>query len=105
MAVEERPRGATRCPRSGRGGAAAGRYPASEVRGRDERSYPVSEFRGISQEEIPHAPKPEGRGGRWEGQPYTGGQEDQPHVQGAMAERAQDDLEELSHVEGQKGQQ
>ena len=65
----------------------------------------MSEFRGISQEEIPHAPKPEGRGGRWEGQPYTGGQEDQPHVQGAMAERAQEDLEELSHVEGQKGQQ
>jgi len=39
-------------------------------------------------------PTPEARGG---------GQEDQPHVQGAMAARAQVGLEELSHVEGQEG--
>ena len=32
-----------------------------------------------------------------------GGQEDQPHVQGAMAAWAQEGLEELSHVEGQEG--
>ena len=32
-----------------------------------------------------------------------GGREDQPHVQGAVAVRAQEDLEELSHVEGQEG--
>ena len=33
-----------------------------------------------------------------------GGQEDQPHVQGAVAaQRAQEGLEELSHVEGQEG--
>ena len=31
-----------------------------------------------------------------------GGQEDQPHVQGAMAVRAQEGLEELSHVEDRK---
>ena len=31
------------------------------------------------------------------------GREDQPHVQGAMAARAQEGLEELSHVEGQEG--
>ena len=42
----------------------------------------------------PH-PKPEARGG---------GQEDQPHVQGAVAVRVQEGLEELSHVEGQEGQ-
>ena len=54
------------------------RYPASEVRGGDERSYPASETR-------------------------VGGREDQPHVQGAMAARAQEGLEELSHVEGQEG--
>ena len=32
-----------------------------------------------------------------------GGQEDQPHVQGAVAAWAQEGLEELSNVEGQKG--
>ena len=32
-----------------------------------------------------------------------GGQEEQPHVQGAVAAQAQEDLEELSHVEGQEG--
>ena len=31
-------------------------------------------------------------------------QEDQPHVQGAVAVWAQEGLEELSHVEGQEGQ-
>ena len=40
-------------------------------------------------------PTPEFRGG---------GQEDQPHVQGAVAAPAQEGLEELSHVEGQEGQ-
>ena len=33
-----------------------------------------------------------------------GGQEDQPHIQGAVAAQVQEDLEELSHVEGQEGQ-
>ena len=50
----------------------------SEVRGRDERSYPASEVRG-------------------------GGWEEQSHVRGAMAARAQEGLQELSHVEGQEG--
>ena len=35
---------------------------------------------------------------------WGGGREDQPHIQGAMAARAQEGLEELSHVEGQEGQ-
>ena len=52
--------------------------------------YQVQEGR----EELPHAPKPEARGG---------GQEEQPHVQGAVAARAQEGLEELSHIEGQEG--
>ena len=43
------------------------------------RSYPASEVRG-------------------------GGREDQPHVKGAVAVRAQEGVEELSHVEGQEGQ-
>ena len=34
-----------------------------------------------------------------------GGREDQSHVQGAVAVWAQDDLEELSHFEGQEGRQ
>ena len=33
-----------------------------------------------------------------------GGQEDQPHVQGAVAARGQEGLEELFHVQGQEGQ-
>ena len=43
-----------------------------------ERSYPASEVRG--------------------------GREEQPDVQGAVAARAQEGLEELAHVEGQEGQ-
>ena len=42
-----------------------------------EKSYPMSEVKG-------------------------GSQEDQPHVQGVVAARAQEGLEELSHVEGQE---
>ena len=33
-----------------------------------------------------------------------GGQEEQPHLQGAVAVKAQEGLEELLHVQGQKGQ-
>ena len=43
-----------------------------------KRSYPASEVRG-------------------------GGREEQPHIQGAVAARAQEGLEELPHVEGQEG--
>ena len=68
----------------------------SEVEGMAERRYPVSEVRGSGQEELPHAPKPEARGG---------GRENQPHVQGAVAARVQEGLEELSHIEGQEGRQ
>ena len=39
-------------------------------------------------------PRPEARGS---------GQEDQPHIQGAVTARAQEGLEKLSHVEGQEG--
>ena len=104
-------------------GAAERRYPASEVRGSNERSYPTSEVRGGGWEEIPHAPSPRpGVAGRrsyptpLSPRPRAvagrrnrtieargGGREDQPHIQGAMAVRAQERLEELSHVEGQEG--
>ena len=60
------------------------------------RSYPM-----------PLSPRPRAAVGR--SNPTTeargGGQEDQPHVQGAMAARAQEGIEELSHVEGQEGRQ
>ena len=41
-------------------------------------------------------PSPKARGGGWE---------DQPHVQGVVHARAQEGLEELSHIEGQEGRQ
>ena len=75
------PRGATPSPRSG---AEARRSPCPE------RWWP----RGHGREELPHAPTPEVRGVGWE---------DQPHVQGVVAARAEEGLEELFHVEGQEG--
>ena len=46
-------------------------------------------------------------GGGGEEQPHNrgqgGGREVQPQVQGAVAARVQEGLEELSHVEGQEG--
>ena len=81
-----------------RPGATGGRsYPmplSPRPRAAEARSNPTSEVRGSSREELPHAPKPKASGG---------GREEQPHVQGARAARAQEGLEELSHVEGQEG--
>ena len=78
----------------------------SKVRGGDETSYLTSEVRGGGREEIPHALKPEARGGGREEEPLAeargSGREDQPH---AVAARAQEGLEELSHIEGQEGRQ
>ena len=68
----------------------------SEVMGVAERSYPVSEVKEGGREELPHTPQARGWGG---------GREEQPQVQGAVAARAQEGLEELSHVEGQEGLQ
>ena len=56
-----------------------------------ERSYSASEFRGGGQEELPYT---RGWGGRLE---------EQPHDQGAVAGRVQEGLEELLHIQGQKG--
>ena len=82
-----------------------------------ERSYPTSEVRGRSQEDpMPEGRQPRGvtlrpRSGAAAGRSYPtpeargGGREDQPHIQGAVAVRAQEGLEELSHVEGQEGRQ
>ena len=77
MLEGQRPRGVTPRPRSG--AAAQGARLRKCRNGR---------------EELPHAPMPEARGS---------GRQDQPHVQGAVAARAQEGLEELFHVEGQEG--
>ena len=53
------------------------RGPGCNGAGTAERSHPASEVRG-------------------------GGREEQPHIQGGVAAWAQEGLEELSHVEGQK---
>ena len=90
-------------------GAAERRYPASEVREGNERSYPASEVRGGDRRSypMPLSPRPGVAARRSNPTPEFrgGGQEDQPHVQGAVAARAQEGLEELSHVEGQEGWQ
>ena len=52
--------------------------PGCNGAGVAERSYPTSEVRGS-------------------------GREEKPHLQGVVAARAQEGLEELSHVEGQEG--
>ena len=54
--------------------------PGCDSAGAAERSYPMYEARG-------------------------GGWEEQPHVQGAVAARAQEGLEELFHIQGQEGRQ
>ena len=99
--AQEWPRGATPHPRSG--GAAGRSYPASEVRGDGQECQAATaqeQPRGATPRPRPGAvagrsyPTPEARGGGWE---------EQPHIQGAVAARAQEGLEELLHVQGQEG--
>ena len=70
--------------------------PGSNCTGAPERSYPTSEVRGSGQEEQPHV---QGAVAVW----VQEGQEEQPYLQGQVAVRAQKDLEEIFHVQGQKG--
>ena len=74
--AEAWPRGATPHLRSGQWP----RVPGCDGAGMAKRSYPKSEARG-------------------------GGREEQPLLQGVVAARAQEGLEELSHAEGQEGWQ
>ena len=91
-------------PHTGRA-AAKRSYPTSEVRGsgRECQAATVQEqTRGATPRPRPRVvsgrsnPTPEARGS---------GQEKQPHIQGAVAAWLQERLEELSHVQGQEGQQ
>ena len=97
--------------------AAKKSYPTSEVRGSglecqaaeaQERPRGATQVRGQGWRPggaTPH-PRPGVAALRSNPMPETrdGGREDQPHVQEAVAARAQEGLEELSHVEGQEGQ-
>ena len=74
-------------------------------RRRAKRRYSMFKVRRGGREELPHA---RGQGQQPEGATPTpeargGGQEEQPHVQGAVAAWAQEGLEELFHLQGQKG--
>ena len=83
-------------------------YPASNVRGGGgDTPCPKPEARVDGREELPHtlSLRPRAAAGRSNHMTKArgGGQEDQPHVQGAMAARTLEGLEELSHIEGQEG--
>ena len=68
---------------------AKGSYPTSEVRGSGRECQAAT-----AQEWLRGATQVQGRGG---------GREEQPHIQGAVAAQVQEDMEELSHIEGQEG--
>ena len=78
--AQERPRGATQV--RGQGQWLGGATPRPRPGAATERSYPTSEVRGGSREELPC---------------FRG------HIQGVVAARAQEGLEEPSHIEGQEG--
>ena len=67
-----------------------------------KRSYPASEVRGSSRE-CQAATAQEWLRGATQVQGRGGGREEQPHIQGAVAAQVQEDMEELSHIEGQEG--
>ena len=91
--------GGTPCPKGSgqeelphvRGQGQWSKVPECGGAGAAERSYSASEVRGSGGEEQPTR---KARGS---------GREDRPHVQEAVAVRAREGLEELSHVEGQEG--
>ena len=88
--AQEQPRGATPHPRS-----------VGRLRGDTQRPSAGPATREVTPRLRAGAaagrgnPTPEARGS---------GREDQRHIQGAMAARVQEGIEELSHVEGQEGQ-
>ena len=76
----------TPCPKG------SGQKELPHVRGQGQQPR-VPDCEGAGTAERIH-PAPKARGGSWE---------EQSHVQGAVAVRVQEGLEELSHVEGQEG--
>ena len=70
-----------------------------------KRCYPASEVRGGGWEELPQTPKPEARGRSQEEQPTPEARGGEERSYPEPARREQEGLEELSHIEGQEGQQ
>ena len=101
MPERQRPRGVTPGPRSG--AAAERSYFASEIRSGGW------ECQAATAQEQPRGVTPRPRSGagarRWYPLPQArgGDREELPHVQGAVAARAQEGLEELLDVQGQEG--
>ena len=85
-----------------------GREELPHVRGQGQKPEGPHAQRAVAERSYPMPPCP--RPGAAAGRSYPTpeargrGREDQPHIQGAVAARAQEGLEELSHVEGQEGQ-
>ena len=119
--AQEWPRGAT--PRRRSGAAARRSYPTpprprpgAVARRSNPRPRPGPAKRGVTPRRrsgaaagrsypTPLSPRPRAAVGRSNcmTEARGGGQEDQPHAQGAVAAPAQEGLEELSHAEGQEG--
>ena len=104
MPEGRQPRGVTPRPRSGAAAESArlrrcrnGREELlkSGVRSSGREDYPASEVRGGGREEIPHAPSPRPRAAAGRSNPTS----KKPGLRG----RAQEGLEELSHIEGKEG--
>ena len=99
-----RRRGATPCPRSGE----ATKSARLRWRRNGGEELPKSEVRGGGREELPTPPRlrPEAAARRTNPTPKarSSSREDQTHIQGAVAARAQEGLE-LFHIEEQKGKQ
>ena len=105
-----RVRGATPRPRSG---AQAGRTPWPKGGGQEELPQEVRgsglECQAATVQERPRGATPHPRSGAAAEKSYPasevrgGGREELPHVQEAVAARAQEGLEELSHVKDQEG--
>ena len=101
MPEGRRPRGLTPCPRSG--------AAAKSARLRRRRNGPEELPHVRGQGQWPGGPTPHPRSGAAAERTYLTpkargrGREEQPHLQGAVAEQGQEGLEELFHVQGQKG--
>ena len=86
---------------------AKGSYPVSEARGEGREEIPCIQGQGRRSEGATPHPRPGAKAERRYPAPEArgSGQEEQPHAQGLVTARAQEGLEEPSHVEGQEGQQ
>ena len=112
MPKGRRPRGVTPRPRSG----AVAESARLRQRGNGQEELPRVQGQGWRREELPRVrgqgwwpggdtplPKPEAKGGGQKELPHA--PTPKAHIQEALAAQVQEGLEELSHIEGQEGQQ